>query len=123
MAIQIEAGEKWNDADIDVEIGDEVEITASGTWYDSGIQAGPEGFFRWWLWPVGWTRRCASARWFELIAVVGRFDGPYHRIGRDGRFVATRAGRIYLFANDNWFRYGNNRGAISATVRTTPRAG
>ncbi len=48
---------------------------------------------------------------------MGQYDGPYHRIGTSGEFIADRAGRVQLFANDAWVMYWNNHGAIEADIR------
>jgi hypothetical protein len=116
MPIPVFARERFNDTNVDVEQGDRLLITARGEWIDAYIEAGPEGFRRWWLTPVGWTRRYPEARWFELVAVVGKNGGPYFRIGSCGEFTATKSGRAYLFANDTWFKYGNNKGQLEAEV-------
>lgn len=114
--LEVYANKRWNDTGIDVAQGTEVAIVAEGAWIDGGIQVGPDGFERPWLNPVKWTRRCREAHWFELVAAAGRFDGPYYRIGRSGGFSAKRAGRLYLFANDAWLMYWNNKGALEIEV-------
>jgi hypothetical protein len=114
--MKIFARNRWNDTRLEVAAGDRVVVTASGTWHDSGIPSGPEGFEKPWLDPLAWTRRCRPAHWFELVAVVGQYDGPYHRIGTGGEFIADRAGRVQLFANDAWIMYWNNRGEIDVEL-------
>ena len=110
------AKRRWNDTKLDLREGDPVRITASGAWTDWTIPTDPGGFEKPHLAWLRWTRRCRDARWFELVAVIGKSDGPYHRIGREGRFTADRSGRLYLFANDAWIMYWNNKGAIEAEV-------
>ena len=97
--MHVHAREKWNDAGVDLMPGQRVEVSSSGQWIDSRIECGPEGFTRWYLKPFEAARRMPRARWFELVTAVGR-EGERHRIGRNGSFVAGRAGRLYFCAND-----------------------
>lgn len=116
MIVNVEARALWNDTQMDVAAGDLIEISAEGRWTDSTIDTDADGFRRWYLWALGWMKRVPAARWFELIAVVGKRARPCHRIGRHGSFVAPASGRLYLFANDASFKYGNNHGQVTATV-------
>jgi hypothetical protein len=121
--LQIFARPRWNDTGLDVTEGERVIArSVSGHWIDGGVGSDALGFEKPWLTPWKWTRRCREARWFELVAVVGRFDGPYHLIARDGSFVAERAGRVYLFANDAWIMYWNNSGALEVELEKASAA-
>lgn len=115
-AVEVFARCKWNDTGLDIIRGQTVRIVAEGQWIDSSIQASPDGFEKPWLNPVRFTRRLPSTPWFCLCATVDRMKRPIHRIGKSGEFVAGRDGRLYLFANDAWLFYANNKGSIQATV-------
>ena len=41
-------------------------------------------------------------------------------IGRGATITARRSGRLWVFANDGWDRYGNNWGHVTLTVRRVP---
>ncbi|MDO7836580.1 hypothetical protein Q4610_16155 [Sphingobium sp. HBC34] len=110
------AAYRWNDTEIDVVKGQAISIAAQGRWVDSSISATPDGFERPWLDPVQWLRRLPSAPWFCLCATVGQMKRPIHRIGSAGAFIADRDGRLYLFANDAWLFYFNNKGSIRASI-------
>lgn len=112
----VEAALRWNDTQLDIRAGQVVRITASGDWVDDWIKTTPDGFDKPWLTPLRFTRRLPSAPWFCLCATVGQMKRPIHRIGRAGEFVAGRDGRLWLFANDAWLFYYNNKGSISATI-------
>jgi hypothetical protein len=107
---------RWNDTGLDVEIGERIAIEAEGVWKDYRISCGPNGFVNTIMAPLNLTKRHRAARWFELVAVIGKFDGPYYRIGESATFECRTAGRLYLFANDAWYLYFNNSGSISARI-------
>ena len=115
-SVEVFARCKWNDTGIDIVKGQTVRIVAQGQWVDASIPASPDGFEKPWLNPVRFARRLPSAPWFCLCATVERMKQPIHRIGTSGEFVAGRDGRLYLFANDAWLFYGNNKGSIAATI-------
>lgn len=62
---------------------------------------------------------CAGGALVLLCATVGQMKRPIHRIGTAGRFEAEADGRLYLFVNDAWLFYFNNRGCIEADVRVS----
>jgi len=114
--VEVKAALRWNDGMLDIREGQVVRITASGEWTDDWIRTTPAGFDKPWLAPVKFTRRLPSAPWFCLCATVDRMKRPIHRIGTGGEFVARRSGRLWLFANDAWLFYFNNKGSITATI-------
>ncbi|MDF7775117.1 hypothetical protein P1X14_07655 [Sphingomonas sp. AOB5] len=114
--MQVIARELWNDTGIDVAPGDRLRITASGKWDDWFEKTNAGGYERWHMAPFRFMRRCRPAKWFELVASVGKDGGEYHRIGHGAELTAARAGRLYLFANDARIAYWNNDGAIEAAI-------
>ena len=68
-----------------------------------------------------WALRCKQGRWFQLIGAIGRNDAHLFPIGKHA--VWTYQGQsdeaepeLFLFANDAWFAYLNNHGAVNVTV-------
>jgi hypothetical protein len=114
--VEVMAASRWNDTGLDIRKGQSVRITASGNWIDGGITATPDGFDKPWLNPVRWSRRKPSAPWFCLCATIGQMKRPIHAVGTSGQFTAGRDGRLWLFANDAWLFYFNNKGTIRATI-------
>ena len=115
--IEVIARKRWNDSGIDIVKGQIVTIEASGKWTDDTIATSPDGFNRPWLHLVRWTRRAPRSPWFALIAVIGRRKRPVNHIGSEASFTADTNGRLYLYANDAWLFYFNNKGSIQATVK------
>lgn len=115
-SVRILADQRWNDTLIDIHEGQRITITAQGSWKDSTIICGPDGFERPWLNWVRWSRRAPRAPWFCLIASVGQMKRPLFPVGRHVSFEAPCEGRLYLFANDAWAFYFNNSGCISAVI-------
>jgi hypothetical protein len=89
----------WSDTRIDLNPGEKILITASGTIQYASEESGPEGLARTWkdllrIPPVKDAGRGA------LIGRVGDFDAalPF-LVGARTEFVATIAGRLYLGVN------------------------
>lgn len=119
MEVDVLACRQWNDSGIDVTEGQTVRISASGEWTDWRISTGPNGFERWYLRPFVFLKRCRRAPWFCLIASIGKDARTCHVVGDKGGFTAKSSGRLYLYANDAWSKYGNNSGRIVAKVEVT----
>lgn len=113
--VEVDATRWWVDTGIDVAPGDRLRFEATGTWWDAGYEAGPNGrdiesirrFRRW--------RRMPAADWVTLIGIVGRF-GERHRIGSTASIRFGAAGRLRLCANDVLGFYRNNSGAVSVGI-------
>jgi hypothetical protein len=65
-------------------------------------------------------RRFPEAKWFSLIGSIEKKKNTFFDIGRlieeNGIFTATTSGNLECFANDVWFMYWNNKGAIELEV-------
>ena len=111
------------DTGLDVNAGDLLEITATGTWTNSGNPAvdadgrpGPGGF-----------AKAPELRAASLIGQIGAtpllacetgaFDGTFY-VGKNFSQVMTLQGRLFLGFSDT--DSGNNSGAVQATIMLTP---
>ena len=92
------------------------ETPSDAWWSDSSIRCGPEGYRKALFRPLEGFRRVPQAAWFELVGAVGEDEPALFRIGRGCDYPVTRSGHLRLFANDLWFMYWNNHGAISVNL-------
>jgi len=89
-------------------------------WYLPSNANGREGTFFQSL--AAWALRCKSAKWFQLIGAIGESDDFLIPIGKQSRWTFDGKGsgpppyELFLFANDAYFAYSNNKGAIGVTI-------
>ena len=101
-----------NNTGISITAGQYVVITASGTWKNGTLPTcGPNG---------DGSGSCAScvlttASASCLIGQIGT-GGPLFFIGTGISFVAGASGTLYLLMNDHTGVYGDNTGALTATI-------
>ncbi len=115
--VEVFSSQRWNDTGVDVKRSQRIEVTATGEWIDWTIRCDANGFERPHMNAFKFARRNRGAPWFALIASVGKMKRPTHHVGSSGDFVASRDGRLYLFANDAWYFYFNNKGSVRASIR------
>jgi len=76
---------------------------------------------------VIFARRVAEAPWFALIGAIangqgaseqgeGVEDHEWHPLTQDREITVRQSGYLYLFANDAWWMYGNNAGALRVEI-------
>jgi hypothetical protein len=71
---------------------------------------------------AAWALRCKRAKWFQLIGAVGKGDDFLIPIGKhlrwtfDGNGCGPAPYELFLFANDAYFAYYNNKGTIGVTI-------
>ena len=117
--IDVLATQPWTDTGVDVNAGDLISITATGSIQFSfgGQFMGPDGdgvdchhlgvaIYR-------WTFPDADLSCHSLLARVGP-TGPIFEVGSSWRFRAATPGRLYLGVNDNFFP--DNSGSWEATI-------
>lgn len=117
---QIEARKKWNPTPFRVEQGKQYRFAAQGKWNDASHECSATGYTADSLRRWEWLRRMQEAKWFSLIGQIDnrretRFDIG-HLIETNSVYVAKATGTLYCFANDVWFMYWNNKGAIDVTM-------
>lgn len=107
------AGDRsWTDTGIDVVLGKQVNIKATGEVFaNATVSGGPDGI------PgrPEWARYnvVEDAQHAALIGKIGE-DGTPFLVGADASFVVRVDGRLFLGCNDKDTR--NNRGEFVATV-------
>jgi hypothetical protein len=86
-------------------------------WVDGDVTEtnGADGYEHLALKPFKHLARMPGARWFQLIGAVDR--GDLFAIGRTCDHRPQRSGEFACFANDARFKYENNRGQLSLSVR------
>ena len=118
--ISVFANRLWNDSGIDVICGQSYNFTvpASETWIDSGKICGANGHgsnrpMR----PWEAFRRVPEAKWFQLIATIGRSAKARIVVGSSlTDFLPPFPGRLYFFANDLPWMYWKNKGMLAVRV-------
>jgi uncharacterized protein (DUF2235 family) len=96
-----------------------VTATVLTDWYDNEHEAGPMGIpaekesatMKW----LGFTRRAPDEPWFKLMALIGADSETPIAIGKTNLLRPYHSGRLYLFVNDTFGCYRNNKG--TATIR------
>jgi hypothetical protein len=123
----------WTDTGLTLSSGDQVSITASGTW-DFGVgYFGPEGT---WSDPAPYDRFSSLANHGELIGFIGTdpFQGHYGdgsffpqangyiTVGTSLLFVSSQNGHLWLGINDDAVSQAisDNFGSLSAQVSVVP---
>jgi hypothetical protein len=112
--VKIEAAEKWNRTGFRIVKGKRYRFAASGRWKDASIECDANGYDIPELAPFRWLRRYRSADWFKLIGTIDGHDA--FPIGTASTWTARRGGELWCYANDVWFKYGNNSGSVELTV-------
>ena len=114
----IVANAEWNDTGIDLVRGARYRMTATGSWHDRKFRSGPDG-----VPPQNLVQRIFSpllrfpnGHYMTLIGCIDQDMGSAFAIGANANYKATRDGRLWCFANDVRFAYGNNSGAIELIV-------
>ena len=114
----IVANAEWNDTGIDLVRGARYRMTATGSWHDRQFRSGPDG-----VPPQNLVQRIFSpllrfpnGHYMTLIGCIDQDMGSAFAIGANANYKATRDGRLWCFANDVRFAYGNNSGAIELIV-------
>ena len=120
----IKAGCRHNRTCFRLQSGKTYRFSASGTWRDWGHETSATGYTddklrRWEKW-----RRAPDAKWFSVIGRIDRRKQSQFDLGRlietGAPYTATATGVLYCFANDVWFMYWNNKGAIELQMEEVP---
>ncbi len=107
---------KWNDTGIDLVKGKKYRYSANGEWIDLSIRTDADGFTKWYMAVMNWSKRNPGSNWFRLMGAVDKIDEYTIEMGKEGVFVAPESGRLWAYANDAPFAYGNNCGSVELLV-------
>lgn len=116
--VKIESAKKCNDAGIDLIEGRRYTYIATGWWKDWIIECDADGYSCLLMDFISSIKRRPSAKWFQLIGVIIVNKNISHSIelGTKGTFISPANGRLWAYANDADFAYGNNSGHIELDV-------
>jgi len=95
-----------------------ITVVKHSAWKDGALPATPAGTTepsaaKEWL---GWLRRHPEAEWFQLLGSVGPEPEAAFHIGFETVIRAERTDRLYLFVNDVFGLFHNNRGTAEIRV-------
>lgn len=115
--VQVPARKSWRDTTVDMVLGEQYELTATGTWWDGFIPASPNGFF--FLPEILLNRflRHRSSNFFALIGCLDRRPDQQFFIGKYCKYTPDVDGRLFCFANDVPGFYRNNWGKVDLTIK------
>jgi hypothetical protein len=121
VVVEVFADTEWNEIPhIRLEQGATYRFTivdGPHDWVDGSITDtnGAAGYDRPHLDAAKGLARYPKAGWLALIGAVDRDE--LFPIGAGGDYTPAQSGEFGAFANDAWFRYGNNRGRLKVSVQ------
>ena len=105
----------YSPTDLLVSPGEEYEFLATGKWADASIHCDANGWLKWYMAPLIALNRLKFRRFFVLSGNLAKQESTNFAIGSQ-RTVPIKKDRngegsfeLFLFANDLWSMYGNNR--------------
>lgn len=121
VRMEVFADAEWNEApQVFLEQGAPYRfalVEGPDEWMDGDVTAtnGADGYELPALKPFKHFARVPSAEWYSLVGAIDRAE--LFRIGSGCDYTPQRDGELALFANDAWFKYGNNRGRLVVSVQ------
>ncbi len=108
-----QAAAMWQDMGMSVQAGDELRITAAGTWRTGSqvLTAAGDGSQV----VAGPNCPMSGAPLLALVARIGATGRPFLVHGGQAIPVTT-SGTLYLAPNDNWYTLWNNTGSLTVTL-------
>ena len=103
----------WQDMGMSVQAGDDLRITAAGTWRTGSqvLTAAGDGSQV----VAGPNCPMSGAPLLALVARIGATGRPFLVHGGQAIPVTT-SGTLYLAPNDNWYTLWNNTGSLTVTL-------
>lgn len=110
IEIVVDPGNRYHPTGLLVTIGEQYRFEAHGMWKDASRICSPEGWSAWWTFLVKPWSRLPGKKFFYLCGNVNRDECTNFPIGsRAEKTMEIADGQLYMFANDLWYFYGNNR--------------
>jgi len=108
----------WNPSGVVVRRGEvyEIKVPPGQVWCDASIEHTPEGKEIDKLNGWKWLRRVKDQPWFALIGSVSK-KHTFPVLNGIDKWTAPADGELFFYANDVWFMYWNNKGAIDVNVQ------
>jgi hypothetical protein len=113
----IDSKNRWNDTGIHLIANHRYRYEAMGRWKDWYIECDANGYLNSLMDLLRCIKRRPSARWFQLIGIIDKNTAYVIDLGTSGTFTAPVSGRLWAYANDAGFAYGNNSGSVELNVR------
>ena len=118
---------EWTPTGVRVRKGNQVRITASGTWScaSDGELVNAEGYpnndtyFKYYIDPLQNPRISSKANYGQLLARILP-DGEIAAVGRQGAFTAAADGEVALAINEPLKARKDNRGSVKARIMVDP---
>ncbi len=107
------AAAMWQDMGMTVQAGDDLRITAAGTWRagNHALTAAGDGSQA----VTGPNCPMSGAPLMALVARIGATGTPF--LVQGGQAIpVTTTGTLYLAPNDNWYTLWNNSGSLAVTL-------
>jgi hypothetical protein len=120
VRVEVYADSDWNEfPNVFLEKGGRYEfsvVDGPHDWIDGDVTEtnGAEGYELGALKPFKRFARFPEAPWYSLIGAVDRSE--LFKIGKGVEYQPQKDGEFGCFANDAWFKYGNNRGKLTLSV-------
>ncbi len=108
--IVVDPYNRYHPTGLQVTMGEQYRFEAKGKWADASQRCGPDGWSAWWTFTVKPFSRLPGKNLFYLCGNVNCDERSNFPIGSCAeKTIEVAAGQLYLFANDLWYFYGNNR--------------
>ncbi len=112
-----QAAAMWQDMGMSVQAGDDLRITAVGTWRTGSQVLTAAGDANQVV--TGPSCPMSGAPLMALVARIGATGTPF--LVQDGQAIpVTTSGTLYLAPNDNWYTLWDNTGSLAVTICVRP---
>lgn len=108
LEIDVDPAIRYQATDIDVNPGEQYLFTAKGKWRDASQKCGSDGWRNWWTAYILRFSRLPDYDLFVLGGNIGKNEKTNFPIGLSATKTIDAEGKLFLFANDLWWFYGNN---------------
>jgi hypothetical protein len=116
FSLKLDSNTEWQDTNINIQIGDEIQINAQGEWKnDPGYSLYDANGY---AYPSDSNCLLSTAKVGALIGKIG--DCQPFLIGIELTFNASCTGNLFLSMNDSFDGFGNNVGELTVKIELNP---